>query len=147
LFWRWIPVFSLVGVFLGFMPRFAHASREEAKRNASIKAALIETRGFSCRREIEMNVLDQGEHMWIQTTLYSSHQYVIIGAGDTGIEDLDMEVYDKNFQLVASDNDTTNTPIVELQPLRVATKAYIKLIAYRGEGWATAVICHRRRGE
>lgn len=143
---RFLLSLLLVGaILLGVSLRSARASREGAKDNASIKAALMEDRGFSCRRQIQMSELDQGEHMWIQTTLYNSHDYVVIGAGDDGISDLDLELYDRRFSLIASDNDSTNTPIVSVQPLTSSAKAYIKVVAYRGEGWATAVICHRRR--
>lgn len=125
-------------------PRGALATKQQAKSRAADAAAVIEGKGFVCRNEIEMRELEQGEHMWINTTLYSSHEYVIIGAGDSGIDDLDLEIYDRNYSLVASDHDEDPVPIVQVKPLRSSVRAHLKVIAYRGSGWTTAIICHRR---
>ena len=125
---------------------FALATKKQAIDRASTAAAIVESHGYTCRREIEMMELEHGESFLIRTTFYEGHVYAVIGAGDNGIRDLDLELYDSNFNLLDKDDDVNPVPVVEGWAVRRGqARVNLKVVAYSGSGWATAVICHKKR--
>ncbi|SEH04454.1 Uncharacterised protein [Candidatus Venteria ishoeyi] len=81
----------------------------------------------------------------INTTLYKGYDYVIIGAGDSSVKDLDLKIYDGNWNLVNQDSKTDNIPIIKASP-RWTGRFHIKVKMYNGNGYSNIAICHLQPG-
>lgn len=89
--------------------------------------------------------LSQGNSYIINTTLYRGYDYVIMGAGDSSVKDLDLKIYDANWNLINEDTSTDNVPMVKASP-RWKGRFHIKVKMYRGSGYPNIAICHLQPG-
>lgn len=137
---------ALVMMSVGLAARLADATRAQMRARARIAIDWAEKRGYSCRNELETGELEQGEHFMTDTILYGGNDYLILGAAGDHITDLDLELYDANWRLIDADKDADRTPMIQgVFVVRESALAHLKVIAYRGSDYATAVICYRRR--
>jgi hypothetical protein len=137
----WKGMVLVIGLAAMIPARAGQATADQATDRASERAAALILRGFNCRDRIKLERLDQGDYFVINTILYGQNHYVFVGAGDNGISDLDLALYDEDGNLVVKDTDIDAVPVVEAN-VRATTSATLKVIAYRGSGWATAIICY-----
>jgi hypothetical protein len=97
-----------------------------------------------CRSRARGQYGREGKSYIIPTTLYHTsrtYNYYIIGAGDNGVDDLDLELYDSNFNLVDKDTKRDNLPILTYTPRRTG-RYYIRVKTYEGRGYSNVAICH-----
>jgi hypothetical protein len=131
---------TLLGLALPTLPTLASDAESILKLN--IIAAGLREQDFSCRSRASGERLDEGDTYTIKTTLFSSNSYALIGAGDSTVRDLDIELYDENFNLIDRDTQTDAYPIVKVTPAWSGT-FYIRAKMYRGSGYSNVMICSK----
>lgn len=111
------------------------------KNLAKIKA-YAERRGFSCRgRARGLGFLKRGQNRVTLTTLYRGNHYLLIGAGNEHVKDLDLILYDENGNFINSDRKSDALPIVEVHP-KWTGRYYIKGHMDSGRGCSNVMICN-----
>lgn len=134
----------LFGLLAVVVPQPVEASASQVKVRLEQRASNFKRggRGRYCRPiNSRYRYLNQGQTTTVSTTLYRGYDYHIIGAGNSGIYDLDLEIYDSNGNLITRDHMRDAYPIVSSVP-RWSGRFFIRLKAYRGSGFANVVICH-----
>ncbi len=86
--------------------------------------------------------LSQGRSYYFSTTLFRGSDYLIVGAGDRSVRDLDIELYDENWNSIDDDNDSDSTPVVQVRPRWTGT-FYVVVRMYRGRGYSNVAVCYR----
>lgn len=99
------------------------------------------TCGYCRGRALSKGYLSEGGSYMLNTTLYRGYDYVIIGAGDDSVEDLDLEIYDENWNLANRDRKTDNLPVVKVSP-KWTGRFHIRVKMYEGQGYPNVAICH-----
>ncbi len=98
---------------------------------------------ISCRDQASGTLLQQNEYVTYRTTLYAGTTYFFFGAGCHGVGDLDVRLYDRNWNLIDKDVKTDASPIVTVTPRSTGTY-FVKMIMYRGRGHANFATCYIR---
>lgn len=123
----------LASLFLTSTSLFASANETVYKAKKVVN--YLENNGYTLKK-VKGGYLSEKGYKTISMTLYKGNTYEIVGVGDSGISDLDVKVYDENWNLVAKDNDTKSISIVKITPKWTGT-FYVRTIIYRGSGyWA-----------
>jgi hypothetical protein len=117
-------VIALVGV---AVPR-ASATEHDAVANAARIAAVLDAgdwnvSGFGVGR------LHEGTSTTRKTTLYKGVSYKIIAAGCDDATDVDVKVYDENWNLIDEDDDSSQVAVADVVPQWTGT-FYIKVIMH-----------------
>ncbi len=109
------------------------SSYQEAKDRAYKSALYLTVKGFNLKGS-KGEYLSENGYRTYSAYLYSGNQYAIIGAGSDSVRDLDVQVYDSNWNLVASDNDGSNVSVVKFYPPRTGSY-HIRTKMYSGSGY------------
>lgn len=136
-----IPLLFPIVLFLAGQA-FAQDSVSMAKLRVAVEKA--EEYGYTHRERAQGRFLAKGESFTVNTTLYEGNRYMIIGAGDDNIRDLDIELYDENWNLVDKDRSPDPVPIVNVIPRWTGT-FHLKVVACRGQGYANIAICYMKQ--
>ena len=108
-------------------------SYSKAKNKAYASAVLLSAKGYNVKG-LSGEYLNNGETKTYKAYLYSGNEYVIIGAGDDTVSDLDVQVYDRSWNLQVSDNDNESVSIVRFYPPHSGTYL-IRTKMYSGHGY------------
>ena len=108
-------------------------SYSQAKDKAYASAVLLSAAGYNLKG-MKGQYLDSGEYKTYSSYLYSGNDYVIIGAGDNSVRDLDVQVYDRNWNLIISDTDSSDVSTVRFTPPHSGTYI-IRTKMYSGHGY------------
>lgn len=73
-------------------------------------------RGYSLSQELSQGQLSENAHENITVNLTSGNVYAIVAFCDLDCEDLNLELYDEQNNLVDYDRETDDKPIVLVQP-------------------------------
>ncbi len=111
-----------------------------AKLNAA--ARLARSEGWGNRSQAWGRRLNEGSYYVVTTTLFAGNKYLIVGAGDNTVEDLDIQVYDENENIVAQDQKSDALPVVEVTPRWNGT-FYIVVKMYSGYGYSNVAFLYR----
>ncbi len=109
------------------------ANRAEAKDNAYKAAVVLTVAGYNLKG-MKGEYLSTNGYRTYTSYLYSSNKYVVVGAGDNSVRDLDVQIYDRNWNLIASDNDSSSVSVAEFYPPHSGTY-YIRTKMYSGSGY------------
>ena len=109
------------------------SSYQEAKSRAYASAVLLSAGGYKLKG-MKGEYLNQSEFKTYSVYLYSGNQYAILGAGDNSVRDLDVQIYNKDWTLIASDNSNSNVSIVKFYPPRTG-RYLIRTQMYSGNGY------------
>ncbi|MBF0550281.1 MAG: hypothetical protein HQK60_07080 [Deltaproteobacteria bacterium] len=118
------------------------ASDAESLNRLQIMVFAVQLKGCDCRDYASGKYLSEGDYFTIRTTLSRGNQYVIMGAGDSTVRDLDIILYDENGNEIDRDTQTDATPMVAVSPRWTGT-FYIKVKMYRGFGYSNVAICYQ----
>lgn len=118
------------------------ASDRESMNKIRQIARYLSNQGWDYRGRATGDYLSQGRRYFFRTTLFRGNSYMIIAAGDSGVRDLDIQLYDENGNLIDDDDDNDSTPIVEVSPSWSGT-FYVVVKMYRGSGYSNVAICYR----
>ncbi len=110
----------------------------EARAKAYIAARIFQNAGYRIGG-LKGEYLSQGGYRTYSRYLYSNIRYLFLGAGDSTVRDLDVQVYDRNWNLITSDNDTANVSAVEFYPPHTGTY-YIRTKMYSGHGYFFQIV-------
>lgn len=111
------------------MARPVFASEEGAVANAARAAVALDLTGDYVLRGFGTGILREGTGTTLETTLYRGTSYTIIAGGCEDALDVDVRVYDQNWNLVDEDNDTDAIAVVTFVPRWTGT-FYIKVIMH-----------------
>lgn len=144
-FWKTSLGLAAAAVAAGALvvPGTALADRAALHARSLRAVAAAERQGYTCRNTSRVVNLGQGQGYVLSTTLFRNNSYKLIGVGDDSVRDLDLELYDQNWNLISRDTSTDNVPITQVVPRWTGT-FYYKIVMYRGHGEATALICYKR---
>ena len=106
---------------------------QEAKNRLYASAIYLTSAGFNLKGA-NGEYLSENGYRTYSVYLYSGNEYAIIGAGSDNVRDLDVQVYDLNWNLIASDNDRANVSVVKFYPPRTGSY-YIRTKMYSGSGY------------
>lgn len=113
----------------------AMASEAEARYKARVLGTVLEDRGYTLK-SLDSGYLRQNHYRTFAITLYSGNSYAFIGTGDSNVYDLDVTVYDENWNKVAWDNDSSDKTVVQITP-RWSGTYHVRTKVYSGRGyWA-----------
>jgi hypothetical protein len=73
-------------------------------------------RGYELTHEPSMDALGDGQSQWITLNLQGGVNYSMIAAGDRNCRDLDLSVYDENGNLIDSDIEVDDIPVLQISP-------------------------------
>ena len=113
-------------------------SLSEAKLNAIAAMVAEKAKGYNVK-EAPGTYLRQGHYRTYSRYLYRGNCYVFIGAVDNTVRDLDAILYDRLFNVIASDTSSKKNPIIQFCPRRSALYR-IRTKMYRGHGYFFQVI-------
>jgi hypothetical protein len=119
---------------------FASDSESISKLQIGVWAANVD--GWSCRDNAVGKYLSKGDQATYRTTLHRGNTYMLFGAGCDSVRDLDIKVYDENWNLVAKDSLTDAIPAVAFTPTWTGTY-HVRLIMYDGYGHSNYAVCYR----
>ena len=108
-------------------------SYAQAKDRAYASAVILSAAGYNLKG-MKGQYLDSGEYKTYTSYLYSGNEYVVLGAGDNTVRDLDVQIYDNNWNLITSDSDTSNVSTVQFYPPHTGTYI-IRTKMYSGHGY------------
>jgi hypothetical protein len=97
-------------------PALADRYHDQIAIQLGFIADKLESYGFHFDRNIVTDDLGNRGTEVYSMDLRKGEDYVIIGVCDEDCVDLDLKVYDDNGNLIASDNDTDSTPMVQITP-------------------------------
>jgi hypothetical protein len=78
-------------------------------------------RGYSLTHEPVIDALDHGRSDYITLNLRAGTSYGIIGVCDRDCRDLDIALYDDRGNLIASDLQDDDIPVITINPSRIRT--------------------------
>ena len=122
---------------MSLSPQIASASKQSARANAIGAAQGLQRYGYNFRREYTLGVLAQGARDVVATRLYAGNDYALIASGCTDAKDVDIEVYDENWNLIARDQDSDRVAVVRVRPRWTGT-FYMVVKMYRASGGGAA---------
>lgn len=108
-------------------------SHSQAKSRAYDTARALTNLGYTFKG-YKGQYLGAGQYKTYTSYLYSGNQYAIVGAGDNTVRDLDVQVYDRNWNLVSSDSGTSNVSVAKFYPPHSGTYI-IRTKMYSGHGY------------
>lgn len=123
----------------------AYASDRQSMKNLNQMADRYRyLSGGWCRpRARGIGYLKQGKAKIISTTLYRGYDYAIFAAGDHGTKDIDLVIYDENYNRVDRDTKSDNVPLLTNSP-KWTGRFYIKASMASGSGYVNVAICHEQ---
>lgn len=98
--------------------------------------------GVDCRDRARGERLSEGQNYTYSTTLYEGNTYYVFAAGDYSVDDLDIILYDENWNEIDKDTQTDALPIVEVSP-RWSGTFYVRVKMYSGYGYSNFAVCYR----
>jgi len=125
-------------------PQISYASDAQSMDKLRTAIALLKLSGEAedCRSSANGRYLSKGDSYTITTTLYSGNSYTLVAAGDSSVRDLDIILYDENWNEIDKDTQSDALPIVKVSP-RWSGTFYIKVKMYRGYGYSNAATCYK----
>ncbi|MBD2458721.1 hypothetical protein H6G80_32255 [Nostoc sp. FACHB-87] len=88
-------------------------------RNQLVKAAIAsDLDGYTLTHEPTIDTLREGRSHYININLRAGMSYGIVGVCDSDCQDLDISLYDHRGNLIASDLQDDDIPVISLNPSR-----------------------------
>jgi hypothetical protein len=75
--------------------------------------------------------MNPGYYNQVNRTFYAGNSYALVAAGDSRVSDVDLKVYDENWNLIDSDDDSSSVAIVTFTP-RWTGVFHVRTIYYSG---------------
>ncbi|WP_282775567.1 hypothetical protein [Phaeodactylibacter xiamenensis] len=98
-----IILFVIISIFLAVQN--GSATREGARRAVRGAVIALSSYGFDYRDSYDLGVLDRGQSYTMARTLYRGNEYALLAGGCEYTRDIDVYVYDRNWNLISYDSD------------------------------------------
>jgi hypothetical protein len=108
----------------------ASRSREQVRRQLVQATQVFERAGFRATHNLVTGYLGNGGDENITLTLRQGMTYAIVGVCDNDCRDVDLRLYDDNGNLVTSDVQTGDIPVLKVAP-RWTGRYQIKVVMAR----------------
>ncbi|MCB0704157.1 MAG: hypothetical protein KDC34_02565 [Saprospiraceae bacterium] len=79
-------------------------------------AEILKYDGYSLTHDLEYASLNDGQSDYYSITLRKGYDYKIVAVCDADCGDMDLKIYDENGNLIDSDAESDDTPIVSIIP-------------------------------
>jgi hypothetical protein len=133
-----VAILLIVVVALG-IPIYLLASVDEARAEAFRIAYILANRyGLTVRNNYNYGSLYESQSSYVTTTLYQGSTYYLVASGCNAAYDVDLMVYDENYNLIARDNDSNRVSIVRVTPRWTGTfhlKVHMYSCSSEGAHW------------
>lgn len=136
-----VVIASVIALLLATSALTVIASNSVSRRELSVITRDLLS-GWNVRDRRGGIYLSQGRSYYFSTTLFRGSDYLIVGAGDRSVRDLDIELYDEYWNPIDDDNDRDSTPVVQVTPRWTGT-FYVVVRMYSGSGYSNVAICYR----
>jgi len=146
---KWAATLSVLVVLAGYSPLFAEDWVPGKHMIKAVGKVMGTVRGISDGGDFgydkDLSILAAyvavGKSVSFNKPLVKGEEYIILGGGDDDIEDLDLEVYDKNRKKIAADTQTDAAPLVRFKAPETGTFT-LKAISYKAkaDGFVCVVI-------
>ena len=104
-------------LFAGVYPAPIDATERQAEKTALEAAAVLAGQfGFNVRNEYYSGLLAKGGKAVVKLTLYEGNEYVLVGGGCRDCYDVDVLVYDENWNEVDRDQENKDVAVVKVAP-------------------------------
>lgn len=128
---------SFLSVLLVLAALLFSASRADASvagaRSRAIRIVNIMNANGVKFRDAAVGLLPPGGEKLVSVNLAVGRSYFIVAGGCEDAFDVDVMVYDQNYNLVARDNDSSTVAVAKITP-RWSGKFYIKVRMHRSTG-------------
>ena len=135
---------ALVVLLIAILPAFAFADRSQAIYNMNQLLDKVGSYGYSLS---DYGNGAEGDAWWawnmtpqhycqVDRMFFSDNEYLLVAAGDARVSDVDIKVYDDNWNLIAADTDSSSVAVARFQPGWDDT-FHIRVIYYSGQPVAT----------
>lgn len=94
----------------------ADATNSQARRAAATVYQTLRNRGFQVRDTFQLGLLPRRGRHTVRTTLTRGITYNFVAAGCNDAYDIDLHIYDENWNLVARDQATAASAVVAVNP-------------------------------
>jgi hypothetical protein len=108
------------------------ATEGAATRQANLTASALKSDGYNIRNTFWHGYLAKGDATYITTTLFRGNAYGMIVGGCGDAYDVDVLLYDENWNLISRDTTRNAWGVVTVRP-RWTGKYYIKVRMYNSE--------------
>ena len=98
------------------LPAMADSSRNQVQRRADSYVQQLRDKGWTVAPDWYWDDLDEDQVLQVDRTLYDGLQYVFVAFGDDDAQDVDLYVYDEDWNLISRDNDSSSTAVVKVTP-------------------------------
>lgn len=76
--------------------------------------------------------MNPGYYNQVDRTFYRGNDYLLVAAGDSRVSDVDLKVYDENWNLIDSDTDSSSVAVVTFTP-KWTGLFHVRTIYYEGQ--------------
>jgi len=130
-------ILGILTIFV-FLTNNSTASEVEVVIKGEHMSELMVESGFTVKTT-RTGYLREGENESFSITLYSGNTYAFMGYGDKHISDLDVKIYDEDWELVKEDKKSDEDTFIGFTP-KWSGKFYVVTTAYIGSGYWGQVI-------
>jgi hypothetical protein len=106
------------------------ATREGARRAVRSAVVALSSYGFDYRDSYDLGVLDRGQSYTMARTLYRGNEYALLAGGCEYTRDIDLYVYDRNWNLISYDRDSDKVALANFNASYSGTY-YVRVKMYR----------------
>jgi hypothetical protein len=107
----------------------AMASQEGARENAATLFRALTANDWIVDDTYSTGLLARGQSVMIRTRFRAGNDYKIVAAGCEDAIDVDIAVFDENWNLIAQDQDKSSVAVANLRPKWTGT-FYVRVTMY-----------------
>jgi hypothetical protein len=119
----------LMGTLAIFPIQNSNASQPEADEEAEAIAPLLRSYGYDVHPYYSRGMLNRGQSTTLSRTFYAGNEYALVVGGCSYTRDIDIYVYDKYWNLIASDKGAAKHGVVNFDVYQTGT-FHIKIKMY-----------------
>ncbi len=134
---KYLSIVLLTVLLLSTISLAALASSKEAVYYADSLLSRAREAGYRLREEendLNVGYLDEGDSFRYSTTLYYGNEYAICVVGDDDAVDVDIAIFDENFNKIYEDDEATFEGIAYVAPEWTGT-FYVRVTMYEVESY------------
>lgn len=126
----WKIAIGFIAISSTYLFNHVKATEEQAEYAAKRVARALEIEyGITVGSYYWHGALYEGQSDYVSKTFYKGTQYILVAAGCNYAEDIDIEVYDEYYNLIAEDDDSDQAAAVTFTP-RWTGEFHIKVTMY-----------------
>jgi hypothetical protein len=89
---------------------------QQVRSQITLAAAALDGEGYRSTHTVATGWLRDGYYRDLTVTLRQGVEYAIVGSCDEDCDDLDLKLYDENWNLIDEDTGSDDHPVVEVTP-------------------------------